>query len=224
MKFITKAIIVLTSVFALVGCKDDIEDVSSNKQIAQEIQGSVIHTPTFTGVGGGVTKLGEGVYGITLAMVPKGELGTAVTFLCDVPSGEMGIQHNIYNNGRLVRNAVSFSVINYKAGTKQITERDDDLGVVFSTSNDDTDIIGFLTRGLKKLDSDSYVSFVVDTTDDQGNVITAGWSPLVKVKDLTKQVNKMQTNVCKSSRLVLDPEYINAFTNEQAIEMQKNLQ
>lgn len=209
---------------SLSACKDDIKDISTNEVVAESIAGESIHTPVFAkSIDGGMAKLGQDIYSINLAMDNGGPVKTGVTLVCDLGQDGIGVATNIKDsNGRVVSRAVDFSVMKYKAGIKTITERDEQTGVTFSTSDGDTDIIKFLTVDLQKLPGDSYVAFTLDVGDAEGYTVTGGWSPLVKVKDLNKLIGKFRTDVCGKSKLAVDQgEWLVTFTDDDVRQYSK---
>lgn len=214
---ITAAIILAVTLSA---CKDDVKDISSDSDIASAVQGEVVHTAVIaSGIKGEVSKLGDGIYAFSLAIKGERKIPTGITFACDPTYNEMAVNANMYGeDNRTVIAPAGLSVINLKAGTTEVTERDEETGVVFSTANGDTDIIKFLTSKLGKLKGDSYVTFTFDIIDDQDNTVAGGWSPIVKVKDLVKVVDKLNLGVFGKSTLAVDSgEWISTFTDEDVI-------
>lgn len=88
-----------------------------------------------------------------------------------------------------------FSIHVIPAGKAKITRGDAERPAIFDTLNGDTYLKAALDN-LEHEDQEAYITFAVRYTDERNTVITGGFSPTFKIKDVVAGLKQIPTDAC----------------------------
>lgn len=136
---------------------------------------------------------------ITFTNKAKGNIDHVV-LLCDSRSRALGIMHDIKNTntGEPVFDATDVSIMNYKQGVVNITESDESRIPLFSTAENQVDIVKSL-QDMDELNPDSTIAFTFEMLDRNDYSYAVGWSTLMRVKDVLNGLRKVDLSKCKGT-------------------------
>lgn len=198
-------IFTLIAVFFIVGCdkESDIDlDLSTHERTQknlsnyeQENYGEVVHFGTGTEAKSVVMKtfkINDDVYGFGLIIKNKSGNTNKLIYVCDLRVGISAITHDVLtSDGRKPNDDAQISIMEYRPGTVNIREADENRTPVFSSANGDSDFVKGLQK-VKTLDPKSVVAFTIEEASSDGNYYTVAWSNLMTAKQLSSIVDDIK--------------------------------
>lgn len=235
MKTIAKVIFAGIVALALSACNDEPKEIdfSNNDYVKSEMSQAMTEMSgtdygpivKATKVKMGNVRLSPEIVTISLAMKHQSrKFPTTLTFICVTDAQAVGFGHNIYNNsGRLANNATDFSFSVYPAHATRMTDRDDVLGMKFSSSDGHDDVIGAL-KGLNKTADKDMIIFSVDAAAEEEEYSTSvGHSFAITGAQWKEAVKNVNFNACMGSKLAIDEQFIEAYSDEDIMETMKEM-